>query len=92
MRLSDDRINHLSHVLFKALNDMDEVDFMEDENDVRLRIKGTLIECLRQFDGIEEKVQATLGSYSRKIIEGSREWDVMWSKAYDEEIRKLRAV
>ena len=92
MKLSDDRINHLSHVLFKALNDMDEVDFMEDENEVRLRMKQTLVECLRQFDGIEAKIQETLGSYSRKIVEGSREWDVMWSKAYDEEIRKLRAV
>jgi hypothetical protein len=92
VKLSDDRINHLSHVLFKALNDLDEVDFMEDENDVRLRIKKALVECLRQFDAIEEKIQITLGSYSRKIVEGSREWDVMWSKAYDEEIRKLRAV
>ena len=92
MKLSDDRINHLSHVLFKALNDMDEVDFMEDENEVRLRMKQTLVECLRQFDGIEAKIQETLGSYSRKIVEGSREWDVMWSKAYDEEVRKLRAV
>ena len=55
-------------------------------------MKKTLVECLRQFDGLEEKIQASLGSYSRKIVEGSREWDVMWSKAYDEEIRKLRAV
>ena len=81
MKLSDDRINHLSHELFKALNAMDEVDFMEEENEIRLRMKKTLVECLRLF-----------GTYSRKIVEGSREWDVMWSKAYDEEIRKLRAV
>jgi len=92
MKLSDDRINHLSHVLFKALNDMEEIDFMEEENDIRLRMKKTLVECLREFDAIEERIQASLGSYSRKIVEGSREWDVMWSKAYDEEISKLRAV
>jgi len=92
VKFSDDRINHLSHVLFKALNDMDEVDFMEEENEIRLRMKKTLIECLKEFDGIEAKVQASLGSYARKIVEGSREWDVMWSKAYDEEIGKLRAV
>ena len=91
MKLSDDRISHLSHVLFKALNAMDEVDFMAEDNDVRLEIKKTLVECLRTFEGIEEKIQKTLGSYSRKIVEGSREWDVMWSKAYDEEIQKLRA-
>ena len=92
MKLSDDRINHLSHLLFKALNAMEEVDFMEEENDIRLRMKKTLVESLRLFDDIEVKIQASLGSYSRKIVEGSREWDVMWSKAYDEEIGKLRAV
>jgi len=92
MKLSDDRISHLSHVLFNALNAMDEVDFMEDENDVRIRVKQSLVECLREFDALEEKINASLGTYSRKIVEGSREWDVMWSKAYDEEIRKLRAV
>jgi hypothetical protein len=92
MKLSDDRINHLSHVLFKAVNALEEVDFMAEENDVRLEIKKTLVECLRTFEGIETKIQETLGSYSKKIVEGSREWDVMWSKAYDEEIRKLRAV
>ena len=92
MKLSDDRINHLSHVLFKAVNAMDEVDFMAEENDVRLEMKKTLVECLRLFDGVEEKIKETLGSYSKKLVEGSREWDVMWSKSYDEEVRKLRAV
>jgi hypothetical protein len=92
MKLSDDRINHLSHVLFKAVNALDAVDFMAEENDVRLEMKKTLVECLRTFEGIEAKIQETLGSYSKKIVEGSREWDIMWSKAYDEEIRKLRAV
>jgi hypothetical protein len=92
VKLSDDRINHLSHVLFKAVNAMDEVDFMAEENDVRLEIKKTLVDCLRQFDAVEEKIKETLGSYSKKLVEGSREWDVMWSKAYDEEVRKLRAV
>lgn len=91
MRLSDDRINHLSHVLFRAIHAMDEVDFMEEENEVRLHMKKTLVECLRLFEGIEHKIHETLGSYSRKIVEGSREWDVMWAKAYEEEIRKLRA-
>ncbi len=92
MKLSDDRINHLSHVLFKAVNALDEVDFMAEENDVRLEMKKTLVESLRTFEGIELKIQETLASYSKKIVEGSREWDIMWSKAYDEEIRKLRAV
>jgi hypothetical protein len=90
MKLSDDRINHLSHVLFRAVNAMDEVDFMEEENEVRLRIKSPRRAC--GSSTASTRRSRPLGSYSRKIVEGSREWDVMWSKAYDEEIRKLRAV
>jgi hypothetical protein len=33
-------------------------------------------------------VRRTLASYSRKIVEGSREWDVMYQKLYDEEFAK----
>lgn len=92
MRLSDDKINHLSHVLVKSLKDFPEVHFKEEENQVRLSIKEALLESLDLFDKLEEKVRETLISYSRKIVEGSREWDVMFSKAYEEEIKKLKAV
>jgi len=33
-------------------------------------------------------VRRTLYSYARKIVEGSREWDVMYQKLYDEELAK----
>jgi hypothetical protein len=92
MRLSDDKINYLSHVLVKSLKDFPEIQFKEEENQVRLSIKEALLESLDLFDKIEEKVRETLISYSRKIVEGSREWDVMFSKAYEEEIKKLKAV
>ena len=39
-------------------------------------------------DAIDATVRCTLNSYSRKIVEGSREWDVMYQKLYDEELAK----
>jgi hypothetical protein len=92
MRLSDDKINYLSHVLVKSLDDYSEVDFEVEDNQVRLTIKEALVESLRTFEELEEKVRGTLSSYSRKIVEGSREWDLMYSKTYEEEIQKLKGV
>ena len=92
MRLSDDKINHLSHVLLACLKDYDDVEFHDEENQIRLSIKESVIESLQTLEKIEEKVNSSLSSYSRKIVEGSREWDIMYSKAYDEEIEKLRGV
>ncbi len=92
MRLSDDKINYLSHVLVGSLVDYPEMDFEVEDNEVRLTIKEALLESFSAIDALEEKVRETLLSYSRKIVEGSREWDMMYSKTYEEEIQKLKGV
>jgi hypothetical protein len=33
-------------------------------------------------------VRAKLASYSRGIVEGSSEWDVLYRKTFEEEMRK----
>lgn len=89
MRLSDDKINHLSHVIIKRLREWDLASFSMDENDTRLCVKQGLINGLKTIENIEEKVRKTLLSYSRRIVEGSREWDVMFSKIFEEELQKV---
>ncbi len=92
MRLSDDKTNHLSHVIVRSLSEYPEVDFKVEDNDVRLRIKEALIECLTLFDELEEKVSVDISSRSRKIVEGSGEWEVEYRRIYEDEINKLKAV
>ena len=92
MRFSDDKTNHLSHALFKSLDDYPEVDFEVENNEVRLMIKEALVDSLQTFDNLEEKVRKNLLSRSQKMIEGSREWDIEYSKIYEEEIQKLKGV
>ncbi len=89
MRLSDEKINHLSHEILRALVKWDGVDFLHDQNDVRLGVKEGLSHGLQIIEGVEEKVKRSLQSYSRKILEGSREWDIMFAKTFEEEIHKL---
>jgi hypothetical protein len=43
---------------------------------------------LAQEEDIDQKVKAKLASYSRGIVEGSAEWDVLYRKAFEEETRK----
>jgi hypothetical protein len=92
MRLSDDKTNHLSHVIVRSLSEYPEVDFKVEDNDVRLRIKEALIESLTLFDELEEKVTQDISSRSRKIVEGSGEWEVEYRRIYEDEINKLKAV
>ena len=92
MRLSDDKVSHLSHLLLAVLQEYPDVDYRAEDNQVRLMIKEALVESLHTLEELEEKVNSTLRSYSRKIIEGSREWDLMYSKTYEEELQKLKVV
>ena len=88
MGLSRPKINYLSHLIVKALQQAGIVTFLKPENDVRLQIVKTLTDELKIEDVIDAEVRRTLASYSRKIVEGNREWDVMYQKFYEQEMKK----
>lgn len=89
MRLSREKINQLSHLIIKALADCEEVDLLQPDNDVRLEIVRGITEELMVDDQIGQKVKVKLASYSRPMLEGSREWDVMYHKLYEEELTRM---
>ena len=88
MSLSREKINHLSLLVVKALQKAGGVKFLKPENDVRLQIVKTLTDELKIEEAVDIEVRRKLASYSRKIVEGNREWDVMYQKLYEEEMKK----
>ncbi|HZC00228.1 MAG TPA: DUF507 family protein [Gammaproteobacteria bacterium] len=88
MSLSRQKINHLSQLIVKALQKAGHVTLLKPENDVRLQIVKTLTDELRIEEIVDAEVRRKLSSYSRKIIEGNREWDVMYQKFYEQEMKR----
>jgi hypothetical protein len=88
MSLSRPKINHLSQLIVKALQKGGHVTLLKPENDVRLQIVKTLTDELRIEEIVDAEVRRKLSSYSRKIIEGNREWDVMYQKFYEQEMKR----
>ncbi len=89
MRLSREKINQLSHLIIQALADQEEVKLLQPDNDVRLEVVRVITEELKVDDLVAQSVRDKLASYSRTIIEGSREWDIMYRKLYEEELNRL---
>lgn len=90
--LSDDKISHLSHVLLKGLTIRKLIEPAGDESKIRAEIKRTIIAEVKIGEEIDTVVKKKLQSYSRKIVEGSPEWEIMYRKFYkEEEIKKGRA-
>ena len=88
MSLSRPKINQLSQLIIKSLQQTGAVRLLKGENDVRLQIVKTLTDELKIEEIIDAEVRRKLASYSRKILEGSREWDVMYQKFYEQEMKK----
>jgi hypothetical protein len=88
MRLSRAKINHISHIIIQALENDQTIKLIKESNLIRLDIIRIITQELRVEEEIEEKVRARLESYSRKIPEGSQEWDVLYHKLYEEEMAK----
>jgi hypothetical protein len=86
--LSEDKISHLSHVILQAVKKSPLVTVKDDEGRVLKEIKRVLASELAQEVAIDRKVKEKLASYSRGIIEGSAEWEVLYRKAFEEETRK----
>ncbi len=92
MRLSHERCVHLSHLFVNALEDDENVEFLRDANDVRLKILQVLESELVKEEELEEGIRRKIASQKREIPEGSAEWDLLFRKYYDEEMKKVKRV
>ena len=90
MRLNEDRISHISHLILDKLMQDRNVDALQTEERVLREIKRTITDELRFDDEADEVVRKTIQSLSRRVPEGSREWEVLYQKYREEELRRRR--
>lgn len=89
MRISRDKVNKVAHMVTDALAEMDKVDFVEDRNTLRLEVRKILEGLLNQEEKIDQAARQKIENQKRTILEGSQEWDILYRKYYNEEVKKL---
>jgi hypothetical protein len=89
MKLSRDKINHISSLIVRDFEKRDDLDYKEDLNDIRLEITRVMTEKLDFEDRAEQEARKTLASYSKKMHEGSPEWEILFQKHYVENLTKF---
>ncbi|NIM58752.1 MAG: DUF507 family protein [Candidatus Aminicenantes bacterium] len=88
-RLSREKINFLARQVLNSLFENDEVEFLFEPNEIRLSIVNSIEEELKLYDLIDKKAIEKIQSQKKAIEEGSREWEILYRKYYNEEISKL---
>jgi uncharacterized protein len=89
MRLSRDKVNKLAHTVADALATIDSVAFIEDRNTIRMEVRRLLEELLKAEELIDKAARMKIENQKRTIMEGSQEWDILYRKYYNEEVKKL---
>ena len=91
MKLSREKIVHLSHLILSHLNQDEEVEFFADPQEIRQQIFHIIGEEMKSDEAIDAAVRRKLESQKR-IVEGSEEWEILYRKYYEEEMSRHRKV
>jgi uncharacterized protein len=89
MRLSREKVNLLSHQVTEKLASIDALDFIEDRNTIRLAVVDILMNWLRKEEEVDKAARLKIESQKRAIPEGSAEWEILYRKYYEEEMRNV---
>jgi len=89
MRISRDKLNKLAHTVADTLAEVDEVGFLEDRNTIRQESRKALEDLLEEEGKIDTAARLKISSQRKIIPEGSQEWEILYRKYYNDEVRKL---
>jgi hypothetical protein len=89
MRLSREKVNKLSHLVTEELVKLEDIEFIEDRNTIRLEIVKIVNEELKKEETLDQEARKKIASQKKTVPEGSLEWDILYRKYYAEEVKKL---
>ncbi len=90
-RISRDKMNVAARAVAEALAAAPELARIKaaDKNALRLEVRRLMEELLMQEKKIDQEARRKIESQRRTILEGSQEWDILYRKYYNEEVKKL---
>jgi hypothetical protein len=92
MRLSREKVVYLSHILIEHLEKDPAIKLREEPNAIRNYIVDVLMKQLLKDEKMEETARRKIRSMKKNVVEGSRDWDILFWKYYQEELDKLRKI
>ena len=87
MKPSDDRLNHIAHQIHDRLYNDDLVDYPDDDKALR-EIKKVINLYFQVEEEADRAAQEKIATLKRGVSPGSREWEVLYRKYYEEELAK----
>lgn len=84
----EDRFNNIAHLILEAAWKKGLMDYSVSENRVKNVIYGSIEDYIKIYEKLEDVVISKIDSYKRKLIPGTEEYDIVFERLYEEELRK----
>lgn len=84
MILSEERQTHWAHIVTDKVWGDDIVDFSDDDQALRVA-KKAIIEFVKEDIEMDQRAREKVATLKRNVMEGTREWDILYRKYYEEE-------
>lgn len=85
--ISENRSSHLSHLVYEKLWGDDIVDYTDEAGALR-DIKKGFEKFIKEHNDVDQKARSMISSQSRSILEGTTEWDTLYRKYYEAELKR----
>ncbi len=83
-----ERMNQIANMIRDLIMEDDTIEIYEDPPVIRRRIAQILRDALREEEEIERTVREKIRQYSRNILEGTPEWNLLYRRIYEDELKK----
>jgi len=83
-----ERMNQVANMIRDLIMEDESVEIYEDPPLIRKRVADILRDAVRQEEEIERNVRERIRKYSRNILEGTPEWNILYKRIYEDELRQ----
>jgi len=83
-----DRLNHLSHVIVEELWDEEFIDYEINDGKMKNIVYDSMNSFIKEKHQIEDVVYDKLKNYKKELVAGSEEWELVFTKLYEQELKK----
>ncbi len=84
----EERMNQIAHKIKKYIETDPSIEIFEHPNKIRKKIFEILKQIVREEKEIDKEVRRRIKSYSKKILEGTPEWRILYNRIYEDALKK----
>ncbi|WP_458700164.1 DUF507 family protein [Sulfurospirillum sp. 1307] len=84
----EDRYSDLAHKIQEKIWQDNLIEYSVSENRIKNIIYNAMESYIESFESVEEIVAEKIDNYKRKLIAGTPEYDLVFERLYEEELRK----